>query len=272
MPVAKAAPFWPTGVLVVGLSGILLALLWPVTLHAIRAESKNLVAIGERASGNEANADFQLARWLDHSNMQAALDYAQVQLKDGQPKDALGTLAGVGESPLRDRLMLRTQLELGETHTAATMGNQLAQVSIDQNDLLLAALAELVDHQSASALQISSRITDSKPLQAAQSAQASQEGLGLQLAAIGLQNASEGILSVLPSSFVRDYTLAQIYFQQGTVASLTSAETLATAATDFVPTDQPARQLLINILTAERKTDLASQQTQLLNQLKIGKP
>jgi len=260
---------------VIVLSAGLMALAWPRVLQAARVQSDRLATEAAQKQGSEAQLDLQLAQWLNPSNQVAAASVAGAQIAAGEPHKALNTLeraGGAGSNTALLALSLKASLEAGNAAAAMSTADKLAKLSSNQANLRFCALAYGVGERQESLTALAPRLTAPEAVQALLAAQLDKVALGRELYATGLVDSAQRLLSSQPSSYERDYVLAQLVFSQGHPKQLAQAETYANHAVAANLTSRSARQLLIRILEAEYKTDLANGQKQLLEQLEVGQP
>ncbi len=265
--------FWlAAGLITVSAAG-LAASAWPLVMATAHTQSDRLFEAGKTAQGSEAQLNFDLAVRLNPSNQPAALELARTQIAAGQSQQATRTLGRAGEGTEALRLRLKSQLELGRLNDAAASANKLATtVSTTNDDLVLAALTNILNANSERNQNLVGRITAPEAAGRVAAAQSDKITLARELYASGLLESSKRLLVKQPPSYERDYLLANIDYTQPTSDNLTSAEKHATTAVALNPVSQPARQLLIRILNASDKTEAAAKQQRLLAQLKSGRP
>jgi hypothetical protein len=221
--------------------------------------------------GSESRLDLKLAHILNRHSQTVALELAKQQLAAGQSAAALQTLSNAGEGSEATRLRLGVQLEQGQANAALESATQLAKTSNQPQDLLLAALTFGTVGKRELINPLVPRLTNPEALQRVQRAKANDLLLGTELYAAGLPDSSQRILAKQPSSYERNYLLGQIAYARHDAESLASAEAYTTNAISFNPASESARELIIQILQAEGKSDDAAQQQSLLDQLKNGR-
>ncbi len=264
--------FWIAASLIIALSAGLAASFWPIVVEASREQSSRLVEAGKQARGAEAQLDFELASRLNPANQSAALELAKLQLATGQSQTALATLKRAGEGTEVLRLSLRTYLELSQAAKAADLAGRLATTSPANDDIALATLAYIVANQPDKAASLIPRLSSPEAARRLVAAQSYELALARELYSTGLLSSSQRILTSLPASVVRNLLLASILYARGGTERTTQARDLYAQAVQLEPSNLEARQGLVNTFHALGDQRSAGEQTQLLQQLKAGRP
>ena len=263
----RSAGFWLLAVATIGATAGLCVAAKPYAMAAAQAESRRLTQIGEQAGGAEAQLSFELAHMLSRHNQPAALDLAREQVAAGQYVAALDSLAWAGQGSEAAKLRLIAQLELGHTTAATVSAAQLSATAPTDDNLLLATLADTVTGQAAPAQALADRVSAPEARSRAVAALANPLTLGRELAASGLLNTAERILTRQPVSAPRELLLGDILSRRPTPERLALARRHYEAAIRLNPADPAARQALITTLTALGDTAAANQQMQQLKRL-----
>jgi predicted Zn-dependent protease len=258
--------------LVLVTTGGLLALLWPMAIKAAQVQAGQLVAEATLSSGGAAEADFQLATWLDHDNTAAHLGLAQQQYAADQPAATLQSLNGAGDSPTALELKVQTLLELGRYADAANVADQAIKYSTGDAALQYAAFAYVLAGRQADATILEARVSSPEAASAIKQAEAGPLPLAMQLYASGLLNSSNAVLLGQPESFERDLLLGKIYASSTKEPNLVNAAKYLRAASTIQPSNPQVHQLLEYAYTTLGQSANASQQAQLISNIKSGRP
>lgn len=261
----------PATVLVI-LSGLLLASLWPVARSYARTESRRLSDEAGKASGAEAEVDYHLAYRLDHGNATAALHFAVAQLASDQPAAAIVTLAEAGEGSDVLETRLDAYLELEEISSAIGAANALVESEASQSGLALAALAYGVGERGSALRALEPLLTAPEARQRLTRAEAGNLPLASELYAAGLLRSSSTILRKLPASAQRSLLLGRIGYRRHTQASLTEAVDYYQSVLAIDPANQPARGELIKTYTDLGRSNEAAAEQSLYDKLAAGRP
>jgi thioredoxin-like negative regulator of GroEL len=270
-PSPTTVKFWALAALILLASAAGLAALWPHLIQAAHDQSAKLVREGMQASGGEAEADFQLATWLNPGNHEAYIGLARTQILGGQAEDAIASLAQAGEGSEVEQLKVRTLLELGRNNEAANEATKLSAPGRSQDDLMLAVLAYAAAGRTADE-STTARLSSPEALQRVQRANAGALTLAAELYASGLLRSSSALLTRLPTSYERNLLLARINYDRHTKTDLAAAGNLLTGAIALNPASIEARQLLANVYRDQNRLTDAQKQDAFIAKLRNGQP
>jgi hypothetical protein len=266
------AKFWLLASATVVASACALAALWPLALNAARAQSARLTTEATTANGGEAQADYQLATWLDSRNTAAYLGLARLQIAHSQAGLALATLDQAGEGSQAQQLKVRTLIELGRYPQAADAAVTLAAPGRPDDDLVLAALADTLATRTPDVTALIPRLTSPEAAQRVRHAQVDKVTLAYELYATGLPRSSSALLTPAPTSFERNLLLGRIRYATHSPADLAEAADFLASAIALNPAGLEAHQLLANVYRDRKNFAAANQQDSLAVRLQAGKP
>jgi Flp pilus assembly protein TadD len=249
-----------------------LAALWPGALEAARHQSARLAAEGGRGSGGEAEADYQLATWLDPANQAAFAGLARAQILNGHADNALTSLGRAGEGSQVEQLKIRALVEIGRYNEAADIAATLITTDPSDQNLVLAALSFALAGRSADTQPLIPRLSSPEAAQRVRRAQGDNITLAAELYATGLLQSSSALLTKLPSSYERDLLLGRVRYARHGPGDLAQAESYLTVAVALNPASIEARQLLAAVYRDDNRPADAGRQTAAVAKLQSGRP
>ena len=268
---ASAATLTLTAIVIIA-SASALAGVWPIAVRAAHTQAASLIGEAGTANLAEAATDFRLATWLDPTNPAGYTGLAHTQILAGQPDAALTTLKRAGEGTAAAELRLRTLMELGRTNEAADRAAPFAALGRSDADIVLASLAYALDGRATELPALIPLVSTPEAAQRISRAAAGDLPLAAELYANGLPESSRTLLMKQPTSFERNFLLAQIFYSHHTEGDLASATDYLQTAVALNPSYIPAHQLLANLYADRKFTVESATQTALVAKLQSGRP
>jgi len=245
-------------------------LAWPG--YATHQAASYLAAAANTSDSQIKELDLKSALWYQPSYAEADYQLAKLYLSQGRHVDAIKLFDKMDAGRDANRLRVMIRLEDGEVATARTAAAGLLKSATSDDDRSLAALAFLATGDKTSAGQAKALLESTEAAQRVTRAENSDIALGIELAATGLPNSAERVLSVLPASFMRDAVLAGVYRDHGSRADLIKARDLFASALILKPADVDVRAAYAEVLTALGDISSASIQRERIARLQAGKP
>ena len=264
--------FFILSALVIICSAAALSATWPLAVNRARASAASLIGEARTANSTEAAADYRLATWLDPSNPAGYIGLAHTQILAGQPEAALTTLDRAGEGSEAAGLRLRSLMELGRTNEAADRAASFAAAGRSDPDIILASLAYALAGRTTNLPALTPLVSSPEAAQRISRAATGDLPLAAELYASGLPESSRTLLMKQPTSFERNFLLAQIFYSRHTEGDLASATDYLQTAVALNPGDIPAHQLLANLYSDRQLTAESAAQTALAARLQSGRP
>jgi len=268
---ASAAHLTLTAIIIIA-SASASAAAWPIAVRAAHAQATSLIGEAGNANLATAAADYRLATWLDPSNPAGYVGLAHTQILAGRAEAALTTLDRAGEGSEAAGLRLRTLIELGRTNEAADLAASFAAPGRSDADIVLASLAYALAGRATDLPAMIPLVSTPEAAQRISRAASGELPLATELYASGLPESSRTLLMKQPTSFERNFLLAQIFYSRHTEGDLASATDYLQTAVALNPGDIPAHQLLANLYSDRKLTAESAAQTALAARLQSGRP
>lgn len=261
-----------TAILVAATAGTC-ALIWPFAVTAAHRQSSKLVTLAATStSPREAQINYQLALILDPANTATRLRLAETQIDLSQPEPALSTLANAGEGIEATRLRVRALIETGSTREAAKQAAALLRPGQNDADVVLIGLAYALDGRASDIADLKPLVTSPEASGALSRAAAGNLPLATTLFASRLPESSKRLLLNEPPSFERELLLGRIYYNRHTQEDLALATKHLEAAVKLNPANFSAHQLLATLYTEQNRLIESTQQANLSEKLRKGRP